>query len=72
MSCNAIFIPSYKKSRHTAVNPYYGATDKNLASLGINTKDEFIVTEVMKEGPSVCINCRKEKCNEAKEKLSWL
>ncbi len=67
MSCNAIFIPSFKKSKQTTVNPYYGSTDKNLTSLGVNTKDEFIVTEVMKEGPSVCINCRKEKCGDRYE-----
>lgn len=68
MVCNATFIPSYKKSRQLAINPYYGSHDKNLVSLGVNTKDEFIVTEVMVEGPSICAICRKETCDESKRR----
>ena len=64
MACQGIFIPMYKKSKQTSVNPYFGSKDSNLSSLGINTKDEFIVTEIMVEDKSVCTSCKKERCNE--------
>lgn len=66
MTCNGTFIPKYKKSKETSANPYYGSTDKNLVSLGINTTDKFIVTEVMVEQGMICFDCRKERCAKGK------
>lgn len=68
MACDGVHVPTYKKAKHVSLNPYWKSTDANLASLGVNTTDEFIVTEVLVEGPSMCARCKKERCDEVKKK----
>ena len=59
--CKGVFIPQYRRSKHTQKNPFYLATkDVNLAQ--VNTTDEFTTTEVQYEVESICVDCRKSNC----------
>lgn len=59
--CKGVFIPQYKRSKHTQKNPFYLAT-KDASLAGVNTTDEFINTEVQYEIESICVDCRKSNC----------
>lgn len=59
--CKGVFIPQYRRSKHTQKNPFYLVT-KDVSLAGVNTTDEFITTEVQYEVESICIDCRKSNC----------